>query len=613
MIVNEDFRNAIFNPENIAERALVSRLVDGVNEIAGNELPVDKILSMIDLIIKDPMARQSHCFYANDFRDHVRESIQDKPVIIDADDDAFIRLGLGWQTRKRSEGSEINGKDACTYYLNSIVENLENEIRNELHEYNRYDVIQLLLGNHESAFVVREWWRRTSAAMIALRSDKAVARSAISKNESELNAVLHSTRIIIEIAMCESPITGGGFIGQLGMSRLMAKVLLANNLAGYSDAIRWDVMEPRVLITSLGDIHMNFDFFDNVVSPFGRYNMDESINSYISDYSMKLELPESYANSELDLEEEFCEAWRAEMGATVGEFRLYIDFIEDMGINENKAIISKPKSNFINAAIEENIICKEAVEAILKTMTLLNHSNSKDIPDGFNYRDRQFWRFKRRLSILRRPFIQLETDKDPILIVAPGLVRDSVRYMLQNYYSGGFAGWQLQTSEMRRWVGKSMHKRGTDFSIKVSESLSKLGWNTELELPVTKLLRMGFDTNYGDIDVLAWNYETKRILLIECKDVQFRKTPSEIAEQLADFRGVINDNGKPDYLLKHLNRIKIITTNYEALLSYAGMDVNSIIEGHLIFKNAVPMQYAWEHMKEICSISIHSDLEDFQI
>jgi hypothetical protein len=53
--------------------------------------------------------------------------------------------------------------------------------------------------------------------------------------------------------------------------------------------------------------------------------------------------------------------------------------------------------------------------------------------------------------------------------------------------------------------------------------------------------------------------DTRRVLLIECKDVQYRKTLGEVAEQLADFRSEMRSDGKPDLLKKHLNRVEVLT------------------------------------------------------
>jgi hypothetical protein len=112
---------------------------------------------------------------------------------------------------------------------------------------------------------------------------------------------------------------------------------------------------------------------------------------------------------------------------------------------------------------------------------------------------------------------------------------------------------------------------------------------------VTKLLRRGFDKDHGDIDVLAWR-DDGRVLAIECKDVQFRKTLGEMAEQLSDFRGEIRSNGKRDELRKHLDRIEVIRRHLPLVAAYVGHSSLDSIESHLLFRNPVPMEFALTRM-----------------
>ncbi len=77
--------------------------------------------------------------------------------------------------------------------------------------------------------------------------------------------------------------------------------------------------------------------------------------------------------------------------------------------------------------------------------------------------------------------------------------------------------------------------------------------------------RFGDLKRFGDIDVLAWREGSPRVLAIECKDVEFRKTFGEVAEQLADFRGELKPNGKPDVLRRHLDRIDLLAANADAV------------------------------------------------
>ena len=123
---------------------------------------------------------------------------------------------------------------------------------------------------------------------------------------------------------------------------------------------------------------------------------------------------------------------------------------------------------------------------------------------------------------------------------------------------------------------------------------------------MTKLLQRPLDRNYGDIDVLAWRATGRRLLLIECKDVQFRKSNGEVAEQLADFLGEIKEDGKPDTLRKHLDRVAVAKAHAAALDRYVPQ---AKVEAHLVFKNKVPMAFAWDRLKGQIALRVFDDLD----
>ncbi len=136
-----------------------------------------------------------------------------------------------------------------------------------------------------------------------------------------------------------------------------------------------------------------------------------------------------------------------------------------------------------------------------------------------------------------------------------------------------------------------------------AECVRRGGWRTEAEVTMHKILGERQDRNYGDVDVLAWDSNSRRVLIVECKDVHFRKTYGEVAEQLADFRGVIRENGKPDYLRKHLDRVEILRGNIDAVARFTKVADLTDVESHLVFADPVPLEFALAQMSEQVRIS----------
>ena len=579
------FSQALFHVENIAEQALVDALLAGAIQLA-EQPPSSEVRDAIKSeIIPDVHSRQSHVFMAQTFRDHIDALREAHPTTISKYDDAYIKIGLGWRVRSPEEGGEVRGKEVCIDFLNRLVSNLEDDLCQSLKGFNRRYLVEALLSNYEQAAAQRDWWRRTASAQLALHSDKAAVLEAMARNEYKLNGVSQSTRIVIEAAVCESPSIGGSVPGDLDLTRLMALSSTLFAVGGWSDSIRWDVMTPRLIVRPLGDVHVNADFFDVVVDPFAKAASDQRFQDAASGYGSNLEEPAGIPTEEIEGLQEFSASWEAEFGVSIDGMRRYLDELDDRGIEAQQFVFPMRKSEL--SALMGGV----ATARVITELLLLEHRGAwRTVPEGYRPVDRHPWRFRRSLSVLRRPLLQVDDDPDPMVLVCPGLMREAFGYTVSNYYRGDYPDWQLGAA-MLAWRGHSRAKLGLEFNAEVAAALTKLGWRVDCEIKLTKLLRQALDRNYGDIDVLAWDPAKGRILIIECKYVQYKKTPGEIAEQLSDFRGGLMSNGKPDLLRKHLDRVAVVEGHADDACRFLGMPQGSRIESHLVFKNPVPMQF----------------------
>lgn len=595
------FSQALFHVENIAEQALVDAFLAGVIQLAEQPPSSDVRDAVKNQIVPDVHSRQSHVFMAKNFRDHINALRKADPTTISNYDDAYIKIGLGWRVRAREEGGEVLGKEACIDFLNRLVSNLEDELCQSLKGFNRRHLVEALLSNYERAAAQRDWWRRTASAQLALQTDKAAVLEAMARNEYKLNGVSQSTRIVIEAAVCESPSIGGSTPGDLDLTRLMALSSTLFAVGGWSDSIRWDVMTPRLIVRPLGDVHVHADYFDGVVDPFAKAASDQRFQDAASGYGRNLKEPTGIPTEEIEGMQEFSVAWEAEFGVSIDGMRRYLDELEDRGIEAQQFVFFMRKSEL------GGLLGGVAMARTITQLLLLEHRMAwRTVPEGFLPVDRHPWRFRRRLSVLRRPLLQVDDDPDPMVLVCPGLIREAFGYTVSNYYRGDYPDWQLGPA-MLAWRGRSRAKLGLEFNAQVAAALTSLGWSANCEIKLTKLLRQALDRNYGDIDVLAWDPAKGRILIIECKDVQYKKTPGEIAEQLSDFRGEVMKNGKPDLLKKHLDRVAIVQGRADDACRFLGMPKGSRIESHLVFKNPVPMQFVQSRAGQV-RISLFSGL-----
>lgn len=592
--------------ENGAERALVDALIRATAQLADVALTAARRTEILARIVPNTAARQQHAFRVPNFRDLVRDGVRNPVVIIEREDDAASRLGLGWTARQRSEGAVIREKSECVAFLNKLVRTLEDDLVASLGRFDRRQMLTAILENHEGTAREVSHWNRTAAAVLALHQDQAAASAEILDREAKLNAVALTSRILLEFAICACPMTGGQPVGDLDLARLMSTAALIFHTGGDSDAIRWDAMEPFIRITPLGDVHANRQFGDVIVDAFAKTTAGHRLKDAVESYADNVLLQEggsepSATSDDLEFDAAVVEAFGANRDV-IGALLLHV---EALAIEVNSAVISLPRSRLLLAPDVPDEM-QPALQSLIETLTFQPRPEWRTVPDGFEARDIHAWRFRRRLTVLRKPLLEVTAGPDPELIFAPAMVREAVLYMLGNYRRGDFNDSQLGPL-MAHWKKRIADQRGKSFSTLVASTLAANGWRTELEIKMTKLLGRKLDRDYGDVDVLAWHEGTGRILLIECKDVQYRKTFGEVAEQLSDFRGELRSNGKPDYLLRHLTRVQLATENAAAVRDYCGLG-HASLESHLVFRNPVPMKFALDHLKARVSVHIFDDL-----
>jgi len=607
--IAEGFDDGLAQPENIAERMLVEALVAGAAEAAGELVDTDKRVSLVDRICPNSQARWVHRFEARSFRDVVYSEIDSNPVLIDSLDDAASRIGLGWRVRPRGSNPEISGVPECTSYLNDVVRAALNDLCAELRCLDRRFFALAVLHNHEVTAHDRDRWSRSAQANLAMHEQKDAAVRTILDHQSRLNACFLASRILLEAAICECPLEGGRTPGRLDLSRLMSKAMLAHYLGGWSDAVHWGAMEPRLRITPLGDVHMNPSFMEAIYEPFGRVSGESEVKHATETYA-NLYAPEKVRPSVADvLEPQFLNAWEAEFGASLDGLRTFIDQLEDLGRQPPKPILELSHSALVTMFASAAGISSENASVPLDALTSVPRPKWRTIGGEFKNKDWYPWRFRRRLSVLRRPLIQIDSGDDPIIIFAPGLVREAFAALVAWFHRGEIPSSQARSQPMCKWIGHANNVQRVEFNSTVARRMKELGWQVEPEVKLTKILGRSLDRDYGDIDVLAWRPDSCRVLVIECKDVQHHKTLGEVAEQLADFRGEVRPDGKPDHLKRHLNRLEVLAAHKLTVSKALKLGSSIQLEGHLVFKNPVPMRFAWDNMASKIQLSLLDELD----
>lgn len=584
----QGFLHSFRDPSNLGESLLVESFISGVISLSRTEAPRDAIGALVARIIPDRWARDMHLFAANRFRDFVGQKAARKTILISDLDDARSRIGLGWRVRQPSEGARIEGIDACCEYFNKLVGSVWKEMRAALQSYDREAMLLTLLDNHEAIDRESDRWHRTARAVLAMHRDKDATERVAVRQVARLNAGSLATRILIEMALCECPTSGGCFPGTIDISRLLANVMQVHYLGGWSEAIRYGGMKPEIRITPLGDVHTHVDFDQTIVTPYGEAMGISKLRSGAKTYEHHFREVEPVESAQEKIAAAFWEAWTETFGFTIDEVRIFMDNIENEGVRRN-ALFFSASADDICALDDPKRLATQAVQRILDALSLRPRPAWDSAPEGFAAKDWYPWRFRRRLSLISKPILQ--TDEKPArYLIAPGMVRAGVAKILDYCYRGGYEAKDFPPGRMRSWIGAAENTRGHAFNKRVAGRLKELGWEVRPEVKLAAILGSRLDRDYGDVDVLAWR--GRRVLAIECKDLEMAMTHSDIARQLYGFRGGLASDGKPDRLKKHLLRIELLRSRIADVGRFVVADGPVSVEAVLAFSELVPLHFA---------------------
>jgi hypothetical protein len=604
--VRAGFEDGFIQAQNIADRMLVEAMIRGVATSSGSPSESDR-KRVLDEVCPPGDARRIHRWSTSNFRDFMQGTLSEAPIVPDSIDYATSLLGLGNRLSSFQIPCVISGKDNCMAAINGVVEILIKEIVSDLKKLNRRVFVEAVIRNYETAACCRDRWRYTSRALVAIHRDSDAAIRTIMQQNGKYNSCTVASRILLEAAICECALNSGATPGDLEIAQLMAKVMIVHEFGGWSAAIRWDAMAAEVHITPLGEIQSNVEFIEQVYQPFGQAGGQSSVERAIENYDSFFEHgePEEPATSEMNIE--FSAAWKEEFGVSIRAFRALTARLEELALQGRSSAIYLPASRLAAILSKEGSISEREAAGFLAFVTSSPRTSWFCVPEGFSLADWYPWRFRRRLAILRRPFLQLDETADPTILCAPGLIGDAFSSMIAWYLKGEIG--KARTRPMELWLGRVNDVQRTKFNKTVAARLRQLGWNTKAEVKITEILGRSFDRDYGDVDVLAWRNDNGRTLAIECKDLQSQTTMAEVAEQLSDFRGETRANGKRDHLKRHLDRLAILSANSDVVARFLKLPAPLAIEGHLVFSRDVPMRFAWKHIANQVRLSLFEGLE----
>ena len=579
---------------NLGDRMMIALLVRGVDLLCGNQAASDADMEeWVHNVIGSESARFLKMIPSRTPEDMIYDVVTlPKLRLLMPEDRAWSRMGLACRAGYEAEPGPIPSPRARKL-LEAAVDEIWERVRTRLVGLSRESVIERSLLNYVAARKEHRDWLRSMAAQLALHDHEEVT-AATNERVARRDTAGLACRVIAEMALCTSPYRTGSPCAATDLDFLVGEVSTLLECAGQRDALQYGLAaRPPVM------------------QPNGSFGFDasagEATNLLIAEHWRRT-FRDAAKDDEVGGEEgaadpEFPSAFIAEFGLSLEQYAGFVDRVTWEALERNEALLRLRKSEVVHRLRDVGAMNPQRA---FEGFALVPRARwDEDDPAHARARDWWPWRYNRRLSIMRRPLVQLSSEADPFVIVVPSILAGTLPYLHRAAF-GDLPDRLFDSPEMATCIGRAADRNGHEFARRVAERLSELRWKTMREV---RLTRFGGEGSLGDIDVLAWQPATGLAYAVECKSLRFDRTCGEIGERLEEYSAGTVD-GKRTPLQKHLDRISYLEANRQRLADLVDIPVDRLqLRSALVTEQLVSMQFSGEAREVLDLVTDYELLE----
>jgi len=589
-----DWHRALNNENNHAERFLAEQLLVCVAELRSIQASHAEIRELVSTAVGSNDVRWRHAFKVERPIEVMRARglLGGRYRPVPTSSTALIKCCSALCLEGVKPGQKIAGADQCFAFLTKLRSELLATLCNAIGQYSREAFVVAALDLYQSALAEERSWAMTARALQAIHGEEE-DRNASFERRGEINATIRGCSILAEIAASHAAVSGGFAIGEMDLDDFQAAALQVFWVSDLIPALRGGQLTPEFAVSPTGHLLHNQNLHDAVLAPTVRilHSRDrvEHSNAYAQHFAKAPQ--ETFPSGQ---RQPFMDALQREFGVPAEVFLEFGNFLADLAVERGKATFTIPRSELVRWLEARQIKDQPDFAYLVDRLILPSRQSWQSLPDGMSERDFDFARFDRPFSLIGRPLLALNAEPDPLLAIAPAIVERAARHNLGGAAVGGLQGDFWISKEMRSYVGGAGERAGLEFNERVASAIRALGLQAEASVKPSACLNQKATESLkrlGDIDVLAFTADGSRAWVIEAKDIKLCRTMSETARRLSEYRGLPLVNGKPDSLLRHLNRVAYIRENATALARRNKLPAAPIIHGLVVVDVPQPMTF----------------------
>ncbi len=331
-------------------------------------------------------------------------------------------------------------------------------------------------------------------------------------------------RFLIEYVAARPP-NGVRPISLSVYERLLALASRMTSFGFASDLIHFQIADIALEVLPSGRLSVNHEQYVKALAAYLPDMLTNAIEGTTETFAEHWHGEEPVEEAPLDLGMSLAldEAARDEFGCSLSDLQRFLAGAFSISEDLDPACARLVYDEFLDRQGSYLGWPREQVARVLKALTLAPRPDFLSPPAPYRQADTYPWRYNRRLSYVRRPFILRQQGEATEVLWGNRHLYRAALSLLRLCNSGLF---QADSPAMKQVMGAILHREGEAFNDAVVEVLKG---NPELiVVPRVK----GIGDLPGDIDVLVADPARRRLGILECKDFAMARTPREIAHEL---------------------------------------------------------------------------------
>lgn len=440
-------------------------------------------------------------------------------------------------------------------FLRVAVRGYLDRLREYCNHFDNKNLLIRLMNSYERLIYVREHNKLTQPAQLLCFGFKEEREKEINIEEERLTSSGLALRCLIEYVAAQ-PTNGTGDCGDYEVGIMMAYMHEIYVLGSISESIDLGMSNHTIKMLPSGRYGIYDDEFSENMQSFQSSYMEEMGQSLIQQFPSKLRLSEDM--SEIEKDEDY-------------QIKLDTAFQHDWGFSITSVIKFAHACSIICCTLNTSVVCISKSELVKKIQELVPEIGSAELDnliEKFSLCERDTylpdtdlqeyapWGYNREYSYVRRFLVR---------------VGDEILFGMRNATGCAYQLLHLLNEGRLNGCGECLkvlkeeicEQKGKEYTNSVRELLiSKSNWEVwkyEMKIEPGSLMRA--ETNYGDIDVMAYDRENKVLYSLECKDTARARNIHEMKSEMDRFLGYARGGDQPtereqqkSWIGKHLKR-----------------------------------------------------------